>query len=72
MKITLEHGPFFTFVLRSEGGRTRRVQHDEDFAGVAKTFGWGGPHDGTQEAIWDAYDFLDRSVGESVDDPGYF
>lgn len=72
MTITLEQGPWFTFVLRSDTGETRLVQHDGDFPGVAKTFGWTGYQDDTPEAVWQAYDFLDRSVGETVDDPGYF
>jgi hypothetical protein len=72
MTITLEQGPFFTFVLRSDSGDTRLVQRDDDFLGVARTFGWSSKDDESREAIWDAYDFLDRSVGETVDDPGYF
>jgi hypothetical protein len=72
MKVTLESGPWRTFLLRSETGQTRLVQHDGDFPGVARTFGWSGREDGSPEAIWDAYDFLQQVVGESADDPGYF
>jgi hypothetical protein len=72
MTITLDDGPYFTFLIRSESGQTRLVQHDTDFPPVARTFGWGGPEDGSLEAIWDAYAFLDEHVGNTADDPGYF
>jgi hypothetical protein len=72
MRITLENGAYWTFLLRAESGHTRLVQHDGDFPGVARTFGWTGSDDGTTEAIWNAYSFLEGQVGESADDPGYF
>ena len=72
MKVQLLDGPWFTFILQAETGATRLVQHDGDFPGVARTFGWAGKHDGSAEKIWDAYEFLERKIGESVDDPGYF
>lgn len=71
MKITLEDGPHFCFILRSSKGKTRLVQHDTDFPGVARTFGWSGAEE-TNEAIWSAYEFLQNAVGQTVDDPGYF
>ena len=72
MMITLERGPYFTFVIRSDVGQTRLVQSDTDFPGVAASFGWGGSRDDTLEKIWDAYEFLEEHVGTSADDPGYF
>lgn len=72
MKITLEHGPFFTFLLRSEQGASRLVQFDADFPSVARTFGWSGSGEETPESIRNAYEFLERTVGARVDDPGYF
>lgn len=72
MTITLEFGPYFTFIIRNQAGRTRLVQHDTDFPGVAATFGWSRPRPKTPEAIWDAYEFLEQHVGVTVDDPGYF
>ena len=72
MKVTLEYGPFFTFLLQNETGANRLVQHDTDFPGVARSFGWSGNAHETGEAIWDAYEFLERNVGVDIDDPGYF
>jgi len=72
MRITLEDGPYFTFVIRAETGESRLVQHDTDFPPVAASFGWPGQYDGSLEAIWEAYAFLDQHVGDTADDPGYF
>lgn len=72
MTITLEHGPYFTFIIRSQTGMTRLVQHDTDFPGVASAFGWGGSRAETPEAIWEAHEFLEEHVGVTADDPGYF
>jgi hypothetical protein len=84
MRITLEDGPFGTFVIRSEDGRSQLVQTDWDYPGVATAFGWvscpWGDTNGTvdcdhrcaHEMIQDAYSFLSERVGESVEDPGYF
>lgn len=72
MKITLEPGPYWTFLLRAETGITRHVQHDADFPGVAQTFGWRGKDDKSPAAIWDAYEFIEQRLGNTVDDPGYF
>lgn len=70
--IALEPGPFFTFLIVAPDGRTRLVQHDADFPGVAVTFGWQMPEQISADAIWDAYEFLDSHVGCLARDPGYF
>jgi hypothetical protein len=71
--ITLEDGPYFTFLIREqESGNTRLVQFDQDFPPVAKSFGWPGIDDLSGNSIWDAYAFLDEHVGAKADDPGYF
>ena len=72
MRITLEPGPYFTFLLKAECGDSRLVQIDTDFPGVARSFGWEGPPRETKESIWDAYEFLEEHVGADIDDPGYF
>lgn len=72
MTIVLLEGPWSTFVLRSQTGRTLLVQFEADIVGVAQTFGWPGINDGTAESLNDAFDFLLSRVGESTDDPGYF
>lgn len=72
MRIMLLEGPWSTFILRSQTGRTLRVRFDTDMVGVARAFGWPGSDDGTPEARSDAFDFLSSRVGESTDDPGYF
>lgn len=84
MKITLENGPFSTFLLRAADGRSILIQTDYDFPGVASSFGWSAcrcgetdgtvdcPHRTASEMIAAAREFLDDKIGESVDDPGYF
>jgi hypothetical protein len=84
MKITLEDGPFATFVIRAADGRTILVQTDWDYPGLAATFGWVacdfGDTDGTVDCLHrtasrmmrEAYAYLSDHVGDSVDDPGYF
>lgn len=72
MKINLDYGPFFTFLLKGEKGESRLVQFDADFPGVARAFGWRGPPRDTPRSIWDAYEFLEENVGADIDDPGYF
>ena len=65
--ITLAPGPFCTFLIVAPDGRSRLIQHDGDFPGVASTFGWRMPAEITLQAIWDAYDFLDSHVGCAAD-----
>ena len=72
MKLTVEAGPCFSFLLRSEAGATRLVQRDTDFALLAQAFGWTGEDDATSESTWNAFRFLESQLGESIDDPGYF
>lgn len=72
MKVRLEYGPYFTFLLVADNGASRLVQHDTDFPGVARSFGWCGNGHETGEAIWDAYEYLERQAGTTIDDPGYF
>jgi hypothetical protein len=72
MRIVLLDGPWSTFILRSQTGKTLLVQFENDIVGVAQTFGWPGTDDGSVEARSDAFDFLSSRVGESTEDPGYF
>ena len=84
MRITLEEGPFGTFLVTAEDGRDLLVQTDVDFPGLAATFGWTpcscGQTDGTidcahrsaTEMIAEARDFLHERAGSTADDPGYF
>jgi len=72
MKITIESGPGVSFLLRSENGTTRLVQTDREFPLVAKSLGWTGVDEESGDNAWDAYEFLERHLGESIDDPGYF
>jgi hypothetical protein len=72
MRIVLLEGPWSTFILRSQMGKSLLVQFETDIVGVAQTFGWPGTDDGTPESRSDAFDFLSSRVGESTDDPGYF
>ncbi|MEK7994524.1 MAG: hypothetical protein AAB403_12035 [Planctomycetota bacterium] len=84
MKITLENGPFATFLLRAPNGQSILIQTDYDFPGVASSFGWCACHCGETDGTVDcphrtasamiaaAREFLDDKIGESVDDPGYF
>ena len=72
MKISLENGPLWTFLIQAETGESRLVQFDSDYSGVARSFGWQGPPRETRESIWDAYEFLEQNVGADIDDPGYF
>ena len=84
MTITLKDGPYWTFVLESAEGNSRLIQQDWDFPRIASAFGWTpcwcGETDGTiecehrsvSEMIWEAYEFLNGRVGDTVEDPGYF
>jgi len=84
VSITLEHGPAGTYVVRSETGASLLVQIDWDFAGLANTFGWvpcfcgdtdgtiDCPHRTASEMFCEAREYLDRHLGESAEDPGYF
>jgi hypothetical protein len=84
MTITLKDGPYRTFVLESESGESRLIQQDWDFPRIASAFGWTpcscGATDGTIECehrsvsdmVWDAYEFLNGRVGDTIEDPGYF
>jgi len=71
MTVTLEVGPWFTFVLRAETGETRLIQHDGDFIGVARSFGWVGEECDRMTAASSAVEFLRLHVGETIEDPGY-
>lgn len=85
MKITFARGDFgFTYLVVAEDGRDILIQSDWDYPGLASTFGWTpcecGTTDGTVDCphktasrmIAEAQEFLDRHIGDSVDDPGYF
>ncbi len=67
MTITLEFGPFFTFIVRSTTGQSRPVEKDADFPKVATQFGWDGDRKRSPEAVWDAYEFLEENVGATAD-----
>ena len=67
--ITLESGSFgWDYVLANDAGKSILIQSDNDYPGVAMTFGW----DGDDDDIQGAQEFLDDNVGASVEDPGYF
>lgn len=70
--ITLAPGPYATFVIIAPDGRTRPIEHDQEFPGVAATFGWRKPEKLRPEHIWEAYEFLENHIGSVADDPGYF
>ncbi|MFN0021311.1 MAG: hypothetical protein ACKVP0_23930 [Pirellulaceae bacterium] len=84
MTITLEDGPFSTFLLKAADDRSILIQTDYDFPGVASSFGWQpckcGATDGTIDCphqtatgmIVEAREFLASKIGASADDPGYF
>lgn len=84
MKIRLERGPAGSYVVRADSGASILVQVDWDFAGLAGAFGWVpcvcGETDGTVdcphrmvgEMLSEAREYLDRCLGETVEDPGYF
>ena len=84
MRITLEPGPAGTYVVRAENEASLLVQLDWDFPGLASAFGWVScfccATDGTidcvhrtaSEMLCEARAFLDRCLGESAADPGYF
>lgn len=69
-RITLERGHFgWDYVIRNlRTGDTILIQSDQDYPGVARTFGW----DGDDEQYEEAQQFLDEAIGKVVEDPGYF
>ena len=69
-RIRLEKGRFgWDFFIRNlETGEVLLIQHDWDYPGVARTFGW----DGEDRQIFGALQYLDSRVGCEVEDPGYF
>ena len=74
MRISLERvrSSCCGLLLRNENGASRLLR-DTDFTPVARSFGWPGPTDEkSEEATWDAYEFLENAVGAVIDDPGYF
>lgn len=49
------------------------IQSDFEWPAVARTFGWAEPMDVPEEELVPlAGEFLDKSLGRIVDDPGYF
>lgn len=83
MRITLEQGPYGSYVVRAADGRTRLTQVDWDFPGLASTFGMTRCCDATDgtvdcehklagDHIADAAEYLSDHIGEEVEDPGYF
>ena len=84
MNITLE-ADFGCYLLVADDGRDRLIQDDRDWPGLASSFGWQPCHretDGTidcpvcgrlcEDMIEDANEFLNKHVGDSIEDPGYF
>ena len=85
MKVTLERGDFGTFLLVAEDWRDLLIQTDWDYPATAMNLGWQpccSLTDGTvdcpicgvaaSEMITGAGEYLDKSIGESFEDPGYF
>ena len=82
--VTLESGPYGTYLLVNDDGQELLVQTDWDYPGVASNLGWSPCHgdtDGTvdcscgkraRDLIASAAEFLDDHIGESFEDPGYF
>src|SRR5688500_5701134 len=70
MKIILEKGPEFAFLLKAETGDSRLVKLDSEFPGVARSFGWQCPTEDSRDSIWDAYEFPEENVGADIEDPG--
>jgi hypothetical protein len=70
MNITLREAPL-GYLLVADDGRERFLQFESDFASVARLFGMrsGGEPDRQSPSV---RDYLDRHVGASVEDPGYF
>ena len=67
--ITLESGEFgWDYIIRHDDGRTKLIQTDYDYPGVASSFGWSGE----QTDIAGAQKYLDENIGKKADDPGYF
>lgn len=83
--VTLQRGPFGTYLLVHDDGRDRLVQTDWDFPGVAANLGFvpcrrcretdgtvSCAHKTASRMIAEAREFLDGKVGEKFEDPGYF
>jgi len=49
--------------------RTKLVQRDTDLPGLARSFGWTGTDDQTDDACEWLYSY---APGTIIDDPGYF
>ena len=57
-RVTLQDGPFGTFLIEADDGRSVLVQTDWEYPSVARTFGWSIPasedgctHDGTDGTV---------------------
>jgi hypothetical protein len=84
MRITLERGLAGSYLVLADNGASVLVQVDWDFPGLASSFGWlpcfcgrtddtiDCPHRTAEVMIGEAREHLDRHLGETVDDPGYF
>jgi len=84
MKIKLEQGHFgWDYYLTAENGGTILIQTDWDYPAVASYFGWvpcehcnmtdgtvDCEHKTATQMIQEAQDFLNRSIGEEIEDPG--
>ena len=84
MKIKLFDEPYAYCLVVAKDGRSFFVQSDWDCPGIASAFGWipckCGHTDGTvncehrtaTEMISEAIDYIQKHIGKSVEDPGYF
>ncbi len=84
--ITLRSGNFgWDYIIQADTGRTVYIQTDQDYPGVASTFGWVPCECGTDgtvdcehktadNMIQSAQEYLDEHAdcSEWVEDPGYF
>tara|TARA_Y100000004_G_C8934118_1_gene421346 strand:+ start:1004 stop:1231 length:228 start_codon:yes stop_codon:yes gene_type:complete len=72
--ITLENGPYGTYLIVNNDGRDILVQVDYDYPSLADSFGWGefnGEED-ISDQIAKATEWLDDHIGAKAEDPGYF
>lgn len=72
-KIMLQDYEYGGYIITDERDRTMLIQSDLDFPGLAETFGCKiNPSWSLEKQIARAAKFLDRHVGKTVEDPGYF
>jgi hypothetical protein len=78
MLISVHAGPDGGYVVQAQDGRQLSVTTDWDFPPLAKALGWSGRFTkrkygtGCSARLQAAADWLDKHLGRSVEDPGYF